>query len=168
MINAIVLLTLGMPSLTSTKAEEPKVASMSMIASDMPMSPTRLTTNAFFAAMAARRLVLPEADQQVRRQADALPANEQHQVVVSKDEQQHRGDEQVEESEKAAPPLIMRHVADGIHVDQTADAGDQQHENDRELVDEQPDVDVPTSAGDPVVQRHGHRTGWHRRGQASG
>ena len=53
MINAIVLLTLGMPALTSTKAEEPKVASMSMIASDMPMSPTRLTTNAFFAAVAA-------------------------------------------------------------------------------------------------------------------
>ena len=53
MINAIVLLTLGMPSLTSTKADDPKVASMSMIASDMPMSPTRLTTNAFFVMVVA-------------------------------------------------------------------------------------------------------------------
>ena len=106
-----------------------------------------------------RRLVLPEADQQVRRQADALPADEEHQVVVGQDEQQHRGDEQVEESEEAAPSIIMRHVADGVHVDQTADAGDQQHENDGELVDEQPDIDVPPSTGDPVVQRYGHRTG---------
>ena len=41
------------------------------------MSPTRLTTNAFLAAAAAEWLVLPEADQQVRREADALPAEEQ-------------------------------------------------------------------------------------------
>ena len=41
------------PALTSTKAEEPKAASISMIASDMPRSPTRLTTKAFLAAAAA-------------------------------------------------------------------------------------------------------------------
>ena len=39
-------------------------------------------------------------------------------------------------------------------MDQTADAGDQQHEDYRELVDEQSDVDLPVSAGDPVVERH--------------
>ena len=43
----------SMPALTSAKAEEPKLASISMIASDMPRSPTRLTTNAFLAAVAA-------------------------------------------------------------------------------------------------------------------
>ncbi len=42
-----------MPSLTVTKADEPKVASISMIAMDMPRSPTRLTTKAFLAAVAA-------------------------------------------------------------------------------------------------------------------
>ena len=46
-------LTAGMPSLTVTKADEPKVASISMIAMDMPRSPTRLTTKAFLAAVAA-------------------------------------------------------------------------------------------------------------------
>src|SRR5512133_1461610 len=55
-INAVVLLALGMPLLTSTKADDPNVASISMTASDMPMSPTRLTTNAFFAAVAATGL----------------------------------------------------------------------------------------------------------------
>ena len=41
------------PALTSTKADEPNAASISMTARDMPMSPTRLTTNAFLAAVAA-------------------------------------------------------------------------------------------------------------------
>ncbi len=56
MINAVVPLTSGMPALTSRKADDPNVASMSMIARDMPMSPTRLTTNAFLAAVAATGL----------------------------------------------------------------------------------------------------------------
>ena len=89
------------------------------------------------------RLVLPEADQQVRGQADALPADEQHQVVVGQDQQQHGGDEQVEEGEEPAPPLVVGHVADRVDVDQAAHAGDQQHEDDGQLVDQQPDVDVP-------------------------
>ena len=41
------------PAFTSTKADEPNAASISITASDMPMSPTRLTTNAFLAAVAA-------------------------------------------------------------------------------------------------------------------
>ena len=41
------------PAFTSTKAEEPKAASISMIAIDMPRSPTRLTTKAFLPAAAA-------------------------------------------------------------------------------------------------------------------
>jgi hypothetical protein len=45
-------------------------------------SPTRLTTNAFLPASALARLVLePEADEQVRAQADALPADEHHRQV---------------------------------------------------------------------------------------
>ena len=53
MIVAIVPLGGGIPALTSANAEEPKVASISMTAIDMPMSPTRLTTKAFLAAVAA-------------------------------------------------------------------------------------------------------------------
>ena len=142
MINAVVLLTLGMPSLTSTKADEPNVASMSMIGERHAHVTDPVDHESLLGSSRGRRLVLPEADQQVRREAHALPANEEHQVVVGQDEQQHRGDEQVEESEEAAPPIVVRHVADGIHVDQAADAGDQQHEDDRELVDEQADVDL--------------------------
>ena len=38
---------------TSEKANEPKVVNISMMPMDRPMSPTRLTRNAFFAAVAA-------------------------------------------------------------------------------------------------------------------
>ena len=88
---------------TPVKLTVPKVANISMIASDSPTSPTRLTMNAFLAAVAAVGLVLPEPDQQVRREADALPARVQHQVVVGQHQQQHRGDEQVQVAEEPAP-----------------------------------------------------------------
>src|SRR4030095_12742570 len=55
-INAAVWPALGMPALTSTKADEPNSASISMTAMDIPMSPTRLTTKAFLAAVAATGL----------------------------------------------------------------------------------------------------------------
>ena len=83
------------------------------------------------------RLVLPEADQQVRREADALPADEQHEVVVGEHQQQHRRDEQVEVAEEPAPARVVLHVADRVDVDQRADAGDQQHEQRRQLVEQQ-------------------------------
>lgn len=45
----------GCPSAPSTgpKAKDPKVVNISMMAIDRPMSPTRLTRKAFFAAVAA-------------------------------------------------------------------------------------------------------------------
>src|SRR5215212_7317965 len=50
---AIVVPMSSAPALTSTNAEDPNVASISMMARDIPMSPTRLTTKAFLAAVAA-------------------------------------------------------------------------------------------------------------------
>ena len=48
------------------------------------------------------RVVVPEPDQQVRRQTDALPADVQHQVGVGEHEQQHRRDEEVEVARRSA------------------------------------------------------------------
>ena len=75
-----------------------------------------------------RRLVLPEPDQQVRRQADAFPADVEAQVVVGEHQQQHRREEQVQIREKPTAVRVFGHVADRVDVDQRADAGDQQHE----------------------------------------
>ena len=74
--------------------------------------------NAFLAAVAADRAVVVEGDQQVRREADALPADVEQQVVVAQHQQQHRGDEQVEVAEEPPPARVVRHVAERVDVDQ--------------------------------------------------
>ncbi len=48
----------------------------------------------------------------------------------------------------------MRHVADRVDVDQRADARDQQHEEDGELIDEEADLDAPVPRRDPLVERN--------------
>ena len=82
-------------------------------------------------------LVLPEADEQVGREADALPAEEQPEVVLRHDQHEHRGHEQVEVAEEPHPARVVLHVADRVDVDQRADAGDQQQEQRRQRVVEQ-------------------------------
>ena len=142
---------------TPSNVTDPKVTNMSMIATDRPTSPTRLTMNAFLRGDRGDRLLEPEPDQQVRRQADALPADVQQQVVVGEDQQQHRGDEQVEVAEEPAPLGVVLHVADRVDVDQRADAGDQQDEDDRQRVEQQATVDVerrrPGSSVQVLVDR---------------
>jgi hypothetical protein len=98
------------------------------------------------------RLVLPEPDQQVRGQADTLPAGVQHQVVVGQHEQQHGGQEQVHVAEEPAPARVVSHVADREDVDQRADPRDQQHEADRQLVQLQRHVHLERADRDPGVQ----------------
>ena len=99
--------------------------------------------------------VLPEGDQQVGGQADALPAEEQHQVAVGQHQREHRRDEQVQVGEEPAAPLVVGHVADRVDVDQRSDAGDEQHEQDRQLVDQHPEAEVPGPGVDPVVEVNG-------------
>ena len=80
------------------------------------------------------RLVLPETDQQVTREPDAFPADVQQQVVVGEHQYQHRGDEQVQVAEELASIGVVRHVAERIDVDQRANDGDQQDEDNRQLI----------------------------------
>ena len=100
------------------------------------------------------RPIRPEPDQQVGRQADTLPAGVQRDERVAEHQQQHGRDEQVQVGEELAPVRVVRHVADGIDVDQRADAGDQQHEGQRQRVDEQAKVDVQRSGLDPGEDAH--------------
>ena len=88
-----------------------------------PKSPIRLTTKAFLPASAANVLVVVEADQEVRAEPDALPADEHHQEVAAQDEHQHREHEEVQVREVAGVARGSScHVADRVDVDQEADA----------------------------------------------
>ena len=97
-------------------------------------------------------LVIPEADQQVGRQAHAFPTGVEDQVVVGYHQQQHGREEQVEISEKPAAIGVFGHVADRVDVNQRTDAGDQQHEADRQLVHLQTEVDLQAADRDPAEQ----------------
>ncbi len=98
------------------------------------------------------RLLIPETDQQVGRQAHTFPARVQDQVVVGHHQQQHGREEEVEVSEKPSAVRVFGHVADRVDVDQRSDAGDQQHEADRQLVDLQREVDLQIADRDPAEQ----------------
>ena len=100
-----------------------------------PKSPTRLVMNAFLPALAAESLQKEKADQQVGRQAHALPADEHEQVVVRQHQREHEEHEQVEVAEEAVVSALVLHVSHGIDVDEEADAGDDQHHDHREMVE---------------------------------
>ena len=98
------------------------------------------------------RTVVPEADQQVRAQAHALPPQVQQEVVVREDQHQHEEDEQVEVREERSEPRIVLHVPDGVQVDQRADPGDHERHRDRERVGSEGDVDREGADRDPVEE----------------
>ena len=61
----------------------------------------RLTMKAFLPAFGGGVLLEPEADQQVRGEADALPADEHEQEVVGQHQHQHEEHEEVQVGEEA-------------------------------------------------------------------
>ena len=70
-----------------------------------------------------------KADQQVRSKTHALPADEHQQEVFRQHQGQHEKHEEVEVGKIAPVSLFVGHVADGVDMDQKADAGDhQQHD----------------------------------------
>ena len=69
--------------------------------STKPKSPMRLTMNALLPAGRVRQLLVPEADQALGAEADALPADEHQQQAVAEHQRQHREGEQVQVGEEA-------------------------------------------------------------------
>jgi hypothetical protein len=84
---------------------------------------------------AVAKVGVPEADEQVRAEADALPAQKEHRQVVRQHEVEHGEDEEVQVRKEAPKPLIAVHVPDGIGVDHAADAGHDQRHKQRQLID---------------------------------
>ena len=120
----------------------PNTRKVPKMPSEKPKSPTRLTTNALIAALLARRLVVPEADQQVRGEADAFPAEEHLDQAVRRHQHQHREGEQREIGEEARLVRVLRHIAPAIQVDERRDAGDHHQHHRGQAVDAQRPVDV--------------------------
>jgi hypothetical protein len=85
-------------------------------------------------------LLVPIANQEIRAEADALPAHEHHQEVVSQDEHEHEETEQVQIAEEAgdAAAGLVGHVGGRIDVDQRADAGDDEDHHPGQRIEPEP------------------------------
>jgi hypothetical protein len=81
--------------------------------------------------------VEPEADQEVRGEADELPADEEREQAVADEDAEHRGGEQAEEAEEPRGIRVLLHVAKAEDKDQGPDERDH-HAHERRQRVEQP------------------------------
>src|SRR5713101_8373724 len=95
--------------------------------------------------------VVPEADQEIRAQADQSPPDDQEDEVARQDEEEHREHEDVHVREEAcvARPILFIHVADRVGDDQPPNARDHEAHEDREVVDQDVERHVERAALDP-------------------
>ncbi len=95
-------------------------------------------------------LVVPEADQEVAREPDALPAEEQLRQIVGRHQHQHGEGEERQIREEARLVRIVGHVADRIEVDQRGHRRHHHQHHGGERVDAQRPVDLEIAGGDEV------------------
>ena len=87
-------------------------------------------------------LLVPEADEQIAREADALPAEEHLDEVVGRHQHQHGEGEEREIGEEARPVRILVHVADRIEMHERGDGVDDDEHHHRQRVDPERPVDT--------------------------
>ena len=98
-------------------------------------------------------LLIPEADEQIAHQADALPAEKQLHEIVRRHQHQHGEGEQRQVREEPRPERVVLHVADRIEMDEGGDGGDDDQHHRGERVDAQRPVDFEVAGDDPREQR---------------
>src|SRR6266851_3800866 len=99
--------------------------------------------------------IVPEADQQIRAEADAFPAEEHLDEIVRRHQRQHEEGEEAEIGHEARDRLVVRHVADRIDVDGSRDDADHHHHDGAQRVEAQRPVDLQLADGEPGEQRDG-------------
>ena len=103
------------------------------------------------------RPLVPEADQEVRHQANRFPAEEQLHEVVAHHQHQHREGEQRDVGEEALVARIIVHVADGVDVHHQRYRGHHHHHGRGERVNQKADLGLDRSDLEPGVDRKIHR-----------
>ena len=90
-----------------------------------------------------------KADQQVGGEAYALPADEHEQEVLRQHQRQHEKHEQIEVGEEAPVSLFVRHVADGVDVNEEAYAGDDQQHDQGQWIEQEGKIGAEGGGFDP-------------------
>ena len=76
------------------------------------------------AGVGVRGIGVPEADEEVGTEADALPADEEHRQGVGEHQHEHRRGEEVQVGEEARQIRVVVHVPERVEMDQEPHAGD--------------------------------------------
>ncbi len=134
---------------TCSKLSEPKLADDQEHREQEAEVADAVDDEGFFAGVGGGVLLEVEADEQVGGETDALPADEEKQEALGEDQDEHEEHEEVEIGEEAPVALFVRHVADGVDVDEEADAGDDAEHDEGEVVDGEGEVDVEAGDRDP-------------------
>ena len=111
--------------------------------------PDAVEDECLLACVHGRFAQVVKADQQVGGESNALPADEHEQKVLRQHQGQHEKHEQVEVGEVAPVSLFVRHVADGVDMDQKADAGDDQQHDQRQGVEQEVKIGAKGRGRDP-------------------
>ena len=124
--------------------------------------PNAIHDERFLPRIRRRILAKVEADQQVRSQPDAFPANKQHQEVIRQHQDRHEEHEQIEVSEKPPIPVLMRHISRGIQVNQEPNSRHHSQHDQRKVIDREPEIHMEPGNVDPpprVDVQHQPRSG---------
>ncbi len=107
-----------------------------------------------------------KSDQQITAKPHAFPADEEQEQIIRQDQNQHGKHEQVHVAEEAVVASFVRHIADGIDVDEKTDAGHdpdhhrrkrvQQHAPGRVEVQHASGHRVHHAGGNPVEEHNLH------------
>jgi hypothetical protein len=100
-----------------------------------------------------RRLLVPESDQEVAGETDALPAEVHLHEVVCGHQHQHREGEQRKVSEEPRPVRILVHVADRIEVHERRHGVDHHQHHGRQRINPQRPRHLQVAGIDPGEQR---------------
>jgi hypothetical protein len=110
-----------------------------------------------------RGLLIPEADEQIGGETDALPTEEHLHQIVGRHQHQHGEGEQRQIGEEPLARGILVHVADRIEMHERRHGGDDDEHDRRQAVDAQSPVHLDVARDDPFRDdRHGHRRGAER------
>jgi hypothetical protein len=109
----------------------------------------RVHDERLLAGLDGLRAVVPEVDEEVRREADHPPPGQEEEQVSGLDEEEHREDEERLVGVVAPLLRVAAHVADRVGQDQEADARDDEHLEHGQRVDEDLDAEAEVPRGKP-------------------
>ena len=123
----------------------------------------------FFCGGRGGGLLIPEADEQIRGEADDLPAHEEQQQAVGDDDAEHGSGKEREEAEEAREVFVVGHVAHGVDEDEQADEADHHEHDGGERIEDPAEIDgggaeVEPGEVDELADDSAVRPSWRRRG----